>query len=80
MNYMIEKEHAADYLIIFRKSWKCSSKQCRYNQVLLQTGEYKIMVKIEGSLSQTLLGVGPVSAVLLASAYQPAVSEVQPTT
>ena len=38
------------------------------------------MVKIEGSLSQTLLGVGPVSAVLLASAYQPAVSEVQRTT
>jgi hypothetical protein len=38
------------------------------------------MVKIEGSLSQTVLGVGPVSAVLLASAYQPAVSEVQRTT
>jgi hypothetical protein len=47
MNYMNEKEHIADYLVIFRKSWKLSNKQCRYNQVLLQTGEYKIMVKIE---------------------------------
>ena len=47
MNYMNEKEHIADYLVIFRKSWKLSNKQCRYNQVLLQTGEYKIMVKTE---------------------------------
>jgi hypothetical protein len=30
--------------------------------------------------SQTAVGVGPVSAVLLASAYQPAVLEVQRTT